>query len=68
MRGRMIHSAEGQLNFQPYGKNDSEYINSISRGALNKMLMTHAEKSGTVDIQFNQKCLGMDMAKAARTC
>jgi len=63
MRGRMIHGLDGQLNLLPYGKNDSEYINSISRAALNKMLMSEAQKSGTVDIHFNQKCLGMDVEK-----
>ncbi len=35
MRGRMIHSPSGELAFQQYGKDDSEYINSISRGELN---------------------------------
>ena len=32
MRGRMMHSPTGKLTFQRYGRDDSEYINSISRG------------------------------------
>ncbi len=63
MRGRMIHAIDGQLTYQPYGKDDSEYINSISRADLNKSLMTRAEETGLVDIYFNQKCTGMDIDK-----
>ncbi len=67
MRGRMIHAIDGQLAYQPYGKDDSEYINSISRADLNKSLMTHAEETGMVDIYFNQKCTGMDIEKGIIT-
>jgi kynurenine 3-monooxygenase len=65
MRGRMIHAVNGELNFQPYGKDDSEYINSISRAALNKVLMTEAEKTDLVKIHFNHKCEGMDFERNA---
>ncbi|HET9054993.1 MAG TPA: FAD-dependent monooxygenase, partial [Cyclobacteriaceae bacterium] len=44
MKGRMIHDAKGELSFLPYGKNDSEFINSISRSGLNSILMNEAEK------------------------
>jgi kynurenine 3-monooxygenase len=53
MRGRMMHSPTGELTFQRYGRDDSEYINSISRGDLNKILMNAAEKTGRVKIEFN---------------
>jgi kynurenine 3-monooxygenase len=53
MRGRMMHSPTGELTFQRYGRNDSEYINSISRADLNKILMTAAEKTGRVKIEFD---------------
>lgn len=53
MRGRMMHSPKGELTFQRYGRDDSECINSISRGGLNKILMTAAEKTGRVKIEFN---------------
>src|SRR5690349_15586831 len=36
MKGRMIHSLEGQLSFQPYGVKEEECIYSISRGELNR--------------------------------
>ncbi len=61
MRGRMMHSKAGELTFQPYGKDDSEYINSISRAELNKVLMTHAEESGNVEFFFNYKATGADL-------
>ena len=38
MRGRMMHSRSGELTFQPYGKDDSESINSVSRAGLNLTL------------------------------
>src|SRR6476469_1247541 len=35
MRGRMMHSIGGELTFMPYGKDETEVINSISRADLN---------------------------------
>lgn len=60
MKGRMIHSPTGDLAFQPYGSNENEYINSISRATLNKELMTAAEETGRVQIQFNCRVTGFD--------
>ena len=40
MYGRMIHPLEGELYFQRYGKDDTEYINAVSRGELNIALMS----------------------------
>ena len=53
MKGRMIHLPDGEVEFQPYSIHSNEYINSVSRGALNKVLMSSAEKSGKVKIYFN---------------
>ncbi len=39
MKGRMMHSTGGELTFQPYGKNEAEVINSISRAELNIALI-----------------------------
>lgn len=63
MHGRMMHDVDGQLTKQPYGKDDSQFINSVSRGELNKMLMTEAEKTGLVDIHFHTKVAGIDFEK-----
>jgi kynurenine 3-monooxygenase len=61
MKGRMIHTGKDELSFQPYGKNDSEYINSISRSELNIILMNEAEKFPGVRFYFNHRCIGMNM-------
>jgi kynurenine 3-monooxygenase len=64
MKGRMMHSLAGELTFQPYGKNDTEVINSISRADLNVALMNAAEAQG-VTIHFNERCSGMDWHSGA---
>ncbi len=64
MRGRMMHSATSELTFQPYGQNDTEVINSISRAELNMALMSAAEEHGTT-IHFNQRCTGYDLKSGA---
>jgi len=60
MKGRMMHSIAKELTFQPYGKNEAEVINSISRVELNIALMNAAESEGVV-IHFNQRCTGYDL-------
>jgi kynurenine 3-monooxygenase len=60
MKGRMMHSVASDLTFQPYGKNETEVINSISRAELNMALMSAAETQG-VKIFFQQRCIGMDL-------
>ena len=60
MKGRMIHSINGKTTFQPYGKEDWEVINSVSRGHLNMVLMDAAEETGNVQLFFRQKCTGMN--------
>lgn len=64
MYGRMIHSLTGELSFQRYGKDDSEYINAVSRAELNKSLMNLAEMNASVKIHFNQRCDGIDFKNA----
>jgi len=64
MRGRMMHSVAGELTFQPYGKNEAEVINSISRAELNIALMNAAEEQGAV-IHFHQRCTGYDSRTGA---
>ena len=60
MRGRMMHSVTGELTFMPYGKDETEFINSVSRAELNISLMNAAEKAG-VGIRFNERCTGFDL-------
>ncbi len=60
MKGRMMHSIAGELTFQPYGKNEEEVINSISRAELNVALINAAEEQGAA-IHFNQRCTAYDL-------
>ncbi len=60
MRGRMMHAEAGDLTFQPYGKDEAEVINSISRADLNIALMNAAE-AHDVTIHFQQQCTGFDV-------
>jgi kynurenine 3-monooxygenase len=64
MRGRMMHSVAGELTFMPYGKDETEVINSISRADLNIALMNAAEQNG-VSIHFNERCTGFDLRSGA---
>ena len=63
MHGRMMHSVEGDLTFQPYGK-EGEAIYSISRAQLNKILLDEAEKQPSVDMHFHHKCVDIDLENA----
>lgn len=65
MRGRMIHSPTGALTFQPYGKDDSEALQSVSRAGLNRLLVEAAGRCDGVRLFFNQKCTGVDLATGA---
>ena len=65
MRGRMMHSVAGELTFQPYGKDETEVINSISRADLNAALMDAAEAQG-VAIRFSERCIGIGFANWRR--
>jgi kynurenine 3-monooxygenase len=60
MKGRMVHLSHGEVEFQPYSIHSNEYINSVSRGALNTILMTKAERSGKVQIHFNHSLSEID--------
>jgi kynurenine 3-monooxygenase len=52
MRGRVIHEANGETNFQPYSKSPKKFIYSISRKRLNELLLDEAERLG-VKIRFD---------------
>jgi len=60
MYGRSIHDTNGSTRSHPYGK-QGQYINSVSRAELNKILMSEAEHTGKVRFYFNHTCTGMDV-------
>jgi kynurenine 3-monooxygenase len=59
MRGRMTHTLDGTLALLPYG-GASDFIHSMSRGGLNRILMTRAEETGRVRIHFEQRLVSYD--------
>ncbi|WP_299111339.1 NAD(P)/FAD-dependent oxidoreductase [uncultured Winogradskyella sp.] len=63
MNGRMLHDREGNTFLSNYSGREHEYINSISRGGLNALLLDEAEKHKNVKIHFNKKCKSVDFEK-----
>lgn len=62
MEKRAIHLVDKPLNFQYYGQ-DGESIYSISRGTLNRKMITLAEEVG-VEFFFEQKIWDVSLAEA----
>lgn len=60
MHGRYLHQPDGGTAFQPYSKNN-DAIYSVSRGDLNKKLMSLAEQSGA-KLYFEHRCTQVDVA------
>lgn len=60
--GRTMHSTEGALAYQPYGKDQTECNHSVSRGELNCLLMDEAEKVGA-KISFQSPLKSIDLDK-----
>lgn len=52
MRGRMIHEVGGGTTLLPYGQREHEFINSVSRAALNQILIDVAEQDFGVEFLF----------------
>ncbi|MFK8060615.1 MAG: FAD-dependent oxidoreductase [Polaribacter sp.] len=61
MYGRLMHDREGNTFSSNYSGRENEYINSISRGDLNAILLDEAEKHENVNIHFNKKCKKVDI-------
>src|SRR5438067_2389764 len=61
MPGRMIHDPAGHLRFQPYGKDPTKAIHSVSRNGLNVTLVNAAERYPHVRVFFAHRCLGIDL-------
>ena len=63
MPGRMLHRMSGELQYQPYGKNQGDVHYSVSRGVLNRLLLNTAEATGKVSLFFNEQCTELNLAK-----
>ena len=61
MYGRLMHNTKGNTFSSNYSGRENEFINSISRGDLNAILLDEAEKHENVNIHFNKKCKNVDI-------
>ena len=61
MYGRLMHDTKGNTFASNYSGRTGEYINSISRGDLNGILLEEAEKNKNVTIHFNKKCTAVNI-------
>ena len=60
MKGRMLHSVDGELEYFSYGQRPDEVIYSVSRSGLNELLMDAAEASKNVELRFEQEFSAID--------
>lgn len=60
MSGRMMHSVEGNLTYQQYGK-EGQAIYSVSRGLLNQTLVRCAAEFENVSLYFDHICEDIDV-------
>ena len=60
MHGRMMHDEEGNLTFQPYGK-EGQSIYSVSRGGLNAALMNLSEPNEDITYHFNRQATDVNL-------
>src|SRR6185295_964359 len=65
LRGRAVHSGEGDVTYVPYCNNDHEVIHSISRTDLNVMLLDAVAQYPQVRTHFHLRCVEIDKETAA---
>lgn len=66
MHGRMMHDEQGNLTFQPYGK-EGQSIYSVSRAGLNAALMDLSEPNPNITYHFNRQLLDLDLHRNKAT-
>lgn len=65
MHGRMLHDQQGNSQLSKYSGRKGEYINSISRGGLNSLLLNEVEKHTNVSLYFDYTCIAVDVENAS---
>lgn len=68
MPGRMIHPAHpiaGAPLFQPYSRDPTRAINSVSRSRLNLLLLEAAAAEPNVELRFDLPCVDVDLTAPA---
>jgi len=62
MYKRTMHPISGDLYYQPYGR-EGEAIFSVSRGHLNRLMLTKAAEHPGVHLHFNHRCQDVNLEK-----
>ena len=60
MRRRVMHDEQGNLTYQPYGK-EGQAIYSVSRGGLNAALMDLSEPNPDITFHFSRQALDVNL-------
>ncbi|MDP2175684.1 MAG: NAD(P)/FAD-dependent oxidoreductase [Bacteroidota bacterium] len=66
MNGRLMHDVNGNVKYQPYGK-QGQFINSVSRSGLNIKLLELADEYENVKLFFNTKCIDANLKNNSAT-
>src|SRR5262249_49355798 len=61
MRARAIHSVDGDVAYQPFGRHGDEYLAAIERHTLNALLLDAAEEDGAIRLHFGQRLVHADL-------
>ncbi len=67
MKGRMLHLDTGRTEFSAYGHRPDEVIYSVSRRALNRLLVRKALEAPDVAVVFDQQLTDVNFAAATIT-
>ncbi len=65
MLGRQLHPLKGNQTFIQYGKDDSQYINSISRADLNRKLISEADKHSNISFYFQHTTQAVNLEEGS---
>lgn len=60
IKGRVIHTKDGQQHYIPYANEETPPVYSIMRSVLSHYLLNCAENCPNVTLHFDQKCLDVD--------
>ena len=60
MRARAIHDEDGDIQFQPFGRHENEYINAVMRSELNELLLNHIERFDNIEVHFELELKHID--------
>ena len=63
MRGRLIHNTDGSTNFLPYSRHPHEFIRSVSRPGLNRLLLEEASNHPNIKLFFECSVVEVDQQK-----